>query len=165
MRVLFFMVFAANVVLGVTSLFLLPARVAIHFGAGGVANGWGSNYANCIMMTGVQIFMFLVIYYSSHLIFLLPAWLVNLPNKEYWLRPEAKTRTLTKLRKMMCSFGVGLFLFLFIVGLLTLDANLSKPVKLNMKVFFSVMSVFLIYTAGWCVVYLRAFRIPAEEQQ
>ncbi len=154
------MAFIANVALTLVSLVILPARVASHFGIDGVANGWAENYANSITMTGLQVFFFCIFYFLPRLIFLFPVKLVNLPNKEYWLNPARKTLTINKLQNFMCSFGVAIFLLIFTVGLLTLQANLSKPVRLNIYVFNVSLSLFTIYLVGWTIMLFRAFRIP-----
>ena len=163
-RILFFLAFIANVALTLLSLAMLPAKVACHFGINGVADGWMDNYVNCIIMTGLLIFMFCVFYFLPRLIFLFPPGMVNLHNKEYWLRPGMKTLTIKKIQSFMCGFGVALFLLLFTAGLLTLQANLSKPVKLNIYVFYAALSIFSVYLAGWTIMLFRAFRIPRDEQ-
>ncbi|MGZ3614494.1 MAG: DUF1648 domain-containing protein, partial [Syntrophales bacterium] len=48
MRSVFILVFVANVVLSLFSLVLLPSRVAIHFGVGGMANGWAPSCVNAL---------------------------------------------------------------------------------------------------------------------
>ena len=75
-----------------------------------------------------------------------------------------KIRTVEKLQNFMSGFGVALFLLLFTAGLLTLQANLSKPVKLNIYVFYAALSIFSVYLAGWTIMLFRAFRIHREEQ-
>ena len=57
MRRLFILAFVANVALSLISLHVLPERVAIHFGADGTADGWGPNYADAALMTGVQMLL------------------------------------------------------------------------------------------------------------
>ena len=165
MRILFFLTFIANLGLILLSLAMLPAKVACHFGTNGVANGWMDNYVNCIVMAGLQIFSFCVFYFLPRLIFLFPPCLVNLPNKEYWLKPCMKVHTVKKLQNFMHSFGTALFLLLFTAGLLALEANLSKPAKLNIYVFYAALSAFSVYLAGWIIIFYRAFRMPSEQQQ
>ncbi len=112
-------------------LAMLPAKVACHFGPNGVANVWMDNYVNCIIMACLQIFFFCIFYFLPRLIFLFPPCLVSLPHKEYWLKPCMKDLTIRKLQNFVYSIGVAQFLLLFTAGLLALEANLSKPVKLS----------------------------------
>jgi hypothetical protein len=154
--------FVANLVLAIVSTQVLPERVAIHFGAGGAANGWGSTTANALLMAGVDLLLFCSIYFSPWLIERIPARWISLPNRDYWLTPENKERAVEIIREMMWQFGTALFLFLFFTGLLTISANLSQPVRLNEGLFLSGLVIFLVYTGYWMLALLRAFRIPAR---
>jgi len=164
MRALFILAFIANLVLGVVSLVILPSRVAIHFGSGGVANNWSSSYFNTFFFVGVNTFLFLVLYFTPRLVFTLPAKWINLPNKDYWLRPENKTRTVEMFSSFMYEFGAALFLFLFTVQVITIRANLSQPVRLDEKLFLFALGLFLFYTVYWCIKFFKAFRHPREAE-
>lgn len=60
----------------------------------------------------------------------------------------------------MARFGSAFFLFFFCTGMLTIEANLSQPVRLNEKVFVPILIMFLGYTALWTIGLFRAFRAP-----
>jgi len=160
MRVGFILVFIANVVLSLVSLILLPSNVAIHFGPGGKADSWAPSYVNALFFIGTNVFLFLLIYLTPRLIFMFPPKWINLPNKDYWLQVENKSRTVAMISSLMWEFGIALFLFLFVVELLALEANLSQPIRLNEKLFFSALILFLLYTVYWCIKLYRAFRLP-----
>ena len=64
----------------------------------------------------------------------------------------------------MYSVGAAMFMLLLAAGLLTLEANLSRPVKLNIYLFYTALSFFSVYLAGWIIMFYRAFRIPSEQQ-
>ncbi len=162
MRSAFIASFVANLVLAIVSTQVLPERVAIHFGAGGAADGWGSTNANALLMAGVNLLLFCSIYLSPWLLERIPARWISLPNRDYWLTPENKERAVQIMRERMWQFGTALFLFLFFTGLLTISANLSQPVRLNEGFFLSGLVVFLVYSGYWTIALLRAFRIPAR---
>ena len=162
MRAGFIVVFIANLVLSLVSLVLLPSCVAIHFGLGGMANNWAPSYVNALFFIGTNAFLFLFIYFTSRLVFKFPTKWINLPNKDYWLRVENKGRTVAMFSSLMYEFGIALFLFLFVVELLAIEANLSQPVRLNEKLFLSALILFLLYTVYWCIRLFRAFRLPRE---
>ncbi len=162
MRSAFIVSFVANLVLAIVSTQVLPERVAIHFGAGGAANGWSSTNANALLMAGVDLLLFCSIYFSPWLIERIPARWISLPNRDYWLTPENKERAVKIMREMMWQFGTALFLFLFFTGLLTISANLSEPVRLNEGLLLSGLVVFLVYTGYWTIALVRAFRIPSK---
>ena len=162
MLVGFIVVFIANVVLSLVSLVLLPSRVAIHFGLGGMADNWVPSYVSTLFFIGTNTFLFFSLYFTPRLVFMFPTKWINLPNKDYWLRMENKDRTVAMFSSLMWEFGMGLFLFLFVVELLAIEANLSQPVRLNEKLLFSALILFLFYAVYWCIKLFRAFRLPRE---
>ena len=160
MRRLFMLMFVANIALMLISLVVLPARVATHFGSGGMANGWAPNHVNAILMTGLDILIFCAIYFSPRSVRWRTAKLMNLPNKEYWLSPANLPLTTEKLQGFVWQFGVAIFLFFLVLGVLTIQANLAKPVRLNLRLFFAAFGCFLTYIIVWTIKYYRAFRVP-----
>jgi len=158
-RILFIASYLANVVLGLVALFLLPDRVAIHFGANGVPDSWASNMTNAVMMLGVNTVLFITMYLAGKITVAVPAKWVSLPNKDYWLRPENKPRAERMVAEYTWRYGIAIFLLLFVAGVLAIHANLSKPVRLNEKLFLGALTLFFVYTAIWCVRFFRAFRV------
>ncbi len=163
MRVAFIISFMANALLALLSLALLPARVAIHFDPGGTADGWAPGYVNSLIFLGLDTGLFLSLYFSPRLILAFPAEWVNLPNKHFWLAPENLLRTGEKISALMYRFGTAMFLFLFATGLLTVQANLAEPVKLNERLLLMFLGLFLAYTVVWVVFFYRSFRVPNEK--
>lgn len=102
MRILFLLAFAANVVVTLISLAVLPARIAIHFGADGMANVWAPNYVNALLMTGTQVLLLCLLYFAHRLILWVPPKWINLPHKEYWLSPGNQARTMEKIQVQIC---------------------------------------------------------------
>jgi uncharacterized membrane protein len=164
MRSLFILTFIANVVLSLVSLVLLPPRVAIHFGSGGIANHWASNHFNTLFFIGTNTFLFVSLYFTPRLIFRFPARWINLPNKDYWLRSENKARTVEIFSSFMWEFGAALLLFFLAAQLLTIRANLSQPVRLDERLFLLALALFMLYTVYWCIKLFKAFRLPRETE-
>lgn len=154
--------FVANLILAISSLVILPARVAIHFGPGGAPDGWASNRTSTLLMLGIHTLVFLSLYFSPRLLTAAPGKWVNLPHRDYWLQPENLSQAVEKFSQRMWQFGTALFLFMFFVGLLTMRANLSNPVRLNEGLFIAGLVIFLVYTVYWTVALLRAFRVPKK---
>jgi len=163
MRALFILAFLANVALTLLSLSILPDRVATHFGRGGMADGWGSNYTKALTAAGGHVFLFCILYFTPQLVLWFPAKWANLPNKDYWLQPAVLPQTKAKISVLIWQFGVVLFVFLFVLGLLVLHANMAKPVRLNEAILFSTLGILLVYSAWWTIVFFRAFRLPSEK--
>jgi hypothetical protein len=158
----FIVLFAANVGLSVVSYFVLPDRVASHFGAAGRPNGWMSNAALTATMVGTHTLLFVVFLYSSRLLRVCPPSLVSLPNRDFWLSPENRPRVEGILDRLMAEYGVVMFLFMLLVGALVLQANLAEPVRLNERPLLYGLGALLAYTVYWCVKCFRSFRRPAE---
>jgi Kef-type K+ transport system membrane component KefB len=66
---------------------------------------------------------------------------------------------------LMGEFGIAIFLFFVVVGLLVIQANLSNPVWLNEKLLLFALILFLLYTVYWVVKLFRAFRRPNETEK
>lgn len=161
-RLIFIITFIANIVLIIISLFILPSRVAIHFGLYGMPDNWAPNYIHILFTLGLDTLLFCAMYYSPRLIFIFPRRWINIPNKDYWLTEENIPRTRSLVSSLMWEFGIALFLFLFIAGLFTIHANLSVPVKLNEMLFLFAFIIFMVYTVYWCIKFFRAFKIPKD---
>ncbi len=162
MRKLLVVLFAANLVLAAMSATMLPSRVAIHFGAGGAANGWASNPANALAMAAFQVGLFCLFRFSSRWLLRLPPGWISLPNRDYWLAEENRARLAERLDRSMAGFGAGLFAFLLVTGWLVFRANLLDPPRLNTPVFLAALGAFFVFTAWWLISFFRALRIPRE---
>lgn len=148
---------AANVALTLVSLAILPSPMAIHFGGDGTADGWAPSRVHALLMTAVQALLFCSIYFTPRMIIRLPASMINLPDKQHWLRPENRPLAAAKLQDFIWRFGSALFLFLFVMGLLVLQANRTSPARLNLLIFFPGLAILLIFTAWNTIAMIRAF--------
>ena len=73
---------------------LLPARMASHFGPHGEVTNWQSKeqfFMTMVVVVGVSLVAGFVV---PQLIGVLPANMVNLPHKEYWLAAERREETM-----------------------------------------------------------------------
>lgn len=162
MRKIFIASFAANVILGIYSFFALPSRVATHFGSGGVPDGWASVGVHTFLVLGIETVLFLALAFSPGLMLKTPPEWINIPHRKYWLKPENRERMRTAVSKLMWRFGTALYIFLFVLGLLSLEANLSDPVRLDEKPLFWALGIFGAYIIFWCISLARTFRIPDD---
>jgi uncharacterized membrane protein len=164
MRNIFILVFLANIVLTVVSFWLLPAKIAIHFGFGGAPDSWAPKAVNMLILLAVEFPLFILFLFPPSLIVKVPPKFINLPNKDYWLKKENLPMTKAKITSIMSEFGAALFAFLFCISLLTLYANLADPVRLNEGMFFIFFIAFMVYTVYWCVKIFRAFKLPQNKK-
>lgn len=160
MQAAFILSYVANMVLATVSLFVLPEQTAIHFGLGGAPGGWASSRTSTLLMLAMHTVVFCALYVSPRLLTSVPRRWINLPNRDYWLQPAHRAQAVAKFRRHLWRFGTVLFVFMFLIGLLTLRANLSDPVRLDERLFLIALGVYLLYTVYWTVSLLRAFRVP-----
>ena len=163
MRIAFILTFAANLLLIAVSYASSPERVAIHFGSGGNPDNWAPSHINALLMAGVHTLVFVSLFFSTKLTRIFPRKYVNIPNKSCWMRDENWSRAESILTKEMYIFGTAIFVFMFIVGLLALQANLSTPVKFQEDLFWWPFGLFMIFTVYWTIRLRRRFKIPKEE--
>jgi len=163
MRTALLVSFALNLALNGVAFILCPDNVAVHFGAGGHPNGWAPSYVNTLIMSGMDLLLFASFFFAPQLIRTTPSRWINLPNKSYWLRGENRAKTESILAKQMAQFGTLTFVFMFITGLLALQANLSNPVRFREDLFWWPFGLYMAYMAYWTVKILFVFRIPKSE--
>ena len=164
MRTILILIFLANVILTLVSLLVLPPEVAVHFGKNGIPDSWASKEFNAMMFLGIDVLLLIVFLAGPSLsLGLSPKW-VSLPNKSYWLKEENREMIQKKLAPLMIEFGSACLTFLLLVQLLTLEANLADPVRLNEGIFFTTFIAFMLYTGYWCRALVRAFRIPKDNR-
>jgi uncharacterized membrane protein len=135
----------------------LPARMATHFDANGLPNGWMSRDGFFAFYAGILAFMLLVVVVLAPAsIGRLPPSMINLPNRDYWLAPERAAATKAKLGRLMAGFGLGVGLFVVYVMQLVLQSNLGGGTLSSASAVPAVIG-FLIFVAGFVVVTVRSF--------
>jgi uncharacterized membrane protein len=162
-KIVFILIFAANLALGLISYAILPDRIAIHFGSGGIPDSWGPKSLHLTLFTFVDILLFLLMYYTPRIVLIFPPRFVNLPNRNYWLQDSKREEMTNRLNLLMWEYGSALFAFLFLAQLFVLQANLSQPVRLDETSFLIALGIFMIYTVFWIIKLYRKFRIPSEQ--
>jgi len=160
MRVLF----VAAVMLGIAEMYIfypqMPERMAVHFNATGAADGWGPKDGFFKAM-GIP-FAILAILFGTLPLFLkrLPDALINLPNREYWLAPERRDETMSRL--------AGLLLLLITLTLLMMDgilylcfrANQGAAVGIPAGLLWAMIGGFVISSGAAVIYILLRFRRP-----
>jgi hypothetical protein len=115
-------------------------------------------------MAGVHTLVFVSLFFSTKLIRIFPRKYINLPNKDYWIRDENWKKAESILTKEMYLFGAVIFVFLFIVGLLALQANLSTPVTFREGLFWWPFGIFMTFTVYWTIRLMTRFKVPERER-
>lgn len=142
---------------GVTSS-TLPPIVASHFASGGTVNGY--------MPRGVYTVLLLTLIVGVPLLLaLLPAAVagsggknLNIPNRDFWLAPQRRERTLAFIRVHGLWFAAAVAIFMAYVHWLVLQANELRPPHLSVIGLTSGLMVFLLILVVWLVVLVAHFR-------
>ena len=134
----------------------LPERMASHFDASGVANGWMPRDGYVWFMVGVVTFVSLTMLAAFGSIRYLPNAVINIPRRDYWLAPERRdetARTLMRFGLLMVGFES---LFFLAIHLMVVAANESQPVRLSNDVWWLLVA-FLATTGAFLFKLYRRF--------
>jgi len=137
----------------------LPEIVAVHFNAAGVANGFMTR-ADCrsfmlAFTLGAPAFVALV---TGLVPRLLPASMINIPNRDYWLAPARARESIAFLSEQGIWFACILLIFLACVDWMLAKANESSPADLPAARFGWMMAAFAVAIAVWALRMFRRFR-------
>jgi uncharacterized membrane protein len=159
---LFFLLFVCNLAFNFATYRYLPDQIAIHFGANGHADSWASKDMNFNMFMIVNVFFFLLFAFSANLFSIIPQRLINLPNKDFWIKEENVAEMKAKFSRLMYEFGAAMFAFLLIVSALAFNAQYSTPAQLNNYIFLPVLLLYLGYCGFWSVRLFREYQVPED---
>ncbi len=135
----------------------LPDRVATHFGAGNLANGWMSrNFYLLFMlsfMIGISAFVSFVV---GTLPRKFPQW-TNVPNRDYWLSAERRDESLDYLNAHGKRLGCLIVMMMLGMHYTILLANHTRPPTLPLPIFSSILIGFSLALVWWIVRLYRRF--------
>jgi uncharacterized membrane protein len=138
---------------------LLPSRLASHFGASGLPNGWMTKQAFFIVYLVMICLATVIEFYAARSIGRSPSR-INLPHKEYWLAPERRAETFSYFEKSFAWYGC-LFLLIEVLAMgLAIQANLNPPPRLATGPILAMVFVFLTFNIAFVVQLIRRFSKP-----
>ena len=159
-RVLFFAIVLAAIAQCVHDFPLLPDRLASHFGASGIPNGWMTKSQFFITFAIVLLPALAVEFWVSHRIAKNPDDRLKLPNKEYWLAPERRAETFAYFDSFFAWYGCAfLFVEVFAMGL-AMRANFDTPPQLPTGPIVSDLVGFVLFNVVAVIAMLRRFSTP-----
>jgi len=159
-RILFFAIVLAAIAQCVHDFPLLPDRMASHFGASGMPNGWMTKSQFFITFAVTLLPALLVEFWVSRRIANKPDAKLNLPNKEYWLSPERRAETFGYFESFFAWYGCAfLFVVVFAMGL-AMRANFDTPPVLPTGPIVSVIGGFVLFNVAAIVAMLHRFAKP-----
>ena len=159
-RALFFAIVLAAIGECVHDYPLLPGRLASHFAASGMPNGWMTKTQFLITYAVMLLPALAVEFWVPRRIAKKPDAKLNLPNKEYWLAPDRRADTFAYFEKVFAWYGsVFLFVVAFATGL-ALRANFDTPPRLPTGPLISVIAGFALYNVAAVAAMYRRFSKP-----
>ncbi|MBK8150079.1 MAG: DUF1648 domain-containing protein [Acidobacteria bacterium] len=141
----------------------LGETVATHFDAVGQPNGL---MPKRVFMT-FEIALLLLLVSEALLIPLIiekvPVRFLSIPNREYWLADERRAETFSSIRSFFEVLGVATVTFFIVVNQLVFRANINRE-NLQVWVFLTIFTVFVVTMSVWLLKFVRRFRIPKRVQ-
>jgi uncharacterized membrane protein len=143
----------------------LPERVSSHFDAAGRPNGWMSRDATVEFSVFLGIFLPIIMIGLTLLGGFMPASMMNLPNRDYWLAPPQRRA----MRWTLLRFGLWFACLnvLFVTGIHGLVVLANLPGSIPQLSTFGIALVaggFIVSTVIWAVLLILYFkRLPSPE--
>ena len=167
MKAFLYCALAALVVFGVIVHLVyyphLPDQVASHFNAAGQADGFMSKSNYFAMMICLTVGMPAFLAALAWGIKYMPASMVNVPHKEYWLSPSMRPYTDALNEKILLWVALSTSAFLAVLGHLTNRANCRNE-DLPTVLFAAVLLAYLAVVLGVAFgTYYKMLRIPKPE--
>lgn len=137
----------------------LPERVATHFDGAGRPNGWMSRTGHLAFTLALGTGLPAVMVGTCFMVRYLPARMINIPRREYWLAPERRALTSTYLFRHSIWLGCLSVSFVLCIHLLILQANtggLAQP-NLSSPAILALAGGYVVGLACWIVSMLRHF--------
>lgn len=149
------------VVLGYSSS-QLPERVASHFGFAGQADSWMSRQAYLLLMVLWGLGIPCLLLSVAWMIRKLPAGMVNLPHRNYWLAPERRESTSADVLQRMLWLSSLTVTFCLGIHVLVVEANQHQPSQLSNFIWLG-LGLYLLALGVWIVALTRHFnRVPGN---
>ena len=135
----------------------LPDRMASHFAASGLPNGWMTKQAFFLVyavMIGVAA---IVEFYPARSIARSSTARINLPNKEYWLAPERRAAAFVYFKKYFAWYGCAVLLTEIIAIGLAIQANLNPPPRMPLGPVMALITGFVLFNVISLIQLFRRF--------
>ena len=134
---------------------LLPDRVASHFGASGKPDAWSSKDHFVKFYLVVVVFIAVLFSGIGFILKKVPASLINLPNKDYWLSPERREDTIAVLSGQFLWFGSATLLLMLDMMHQTFRVHLGKAQVLEHPV--TSIVVYVGFSMLWSIALIVKF--------
>jgi len=156
-----FLLIVLCAILGYTMYYpQLPERVASHFGAYGLPNGWQTKSMFTTFFCSAMGIAATVGFLVPLLLGTLSPTMINLPNKDYWLAPERREDSIHFLQDQMTWFGCAVLLLLCFAMYSAIQANLTANPTMDPTAFFIALGAFVAFAIYSAVRMFSRFGKP-----
>ncbi len=141
----------------------LPDTMASHFGMRGHANGFMSKEGFFLFMLAVGGGSVAMLFASPQLLRILPAELINLPHRDYWLADDQRRENaIDRIAALLGWMGAITTVLLAVALELALRANIQQAPFNNgvFLVFLCLYFVLVMAGLGWM---MRMFKLPERD--
>jgi len=129
----------------------LPDVVQSHFNAQGAPNGWQTKAVFFFFFLGATVLATIIAFAVPAIIRSVPAEVINLPNKNYWLSPERRTASFEFLNTWFAWFGCAIFLVIIFTFDYAVQSNLHPDHRPDPTHFIYVLVAFAAFTLTWAI--------------
>ena len=143
----------------------LPEVVASHFNREGVATGFLRRAIYLRITFGMVLLPPIFLVVLPRLSLRNPKVRINVPNRDYWLAPKRRERTVAIIAQQCTYFGVMLLLFLCYAHWLVVRANAIVPPRLSSGWILAGLAVFLGFTVRWATRMIGRFRRTEDDSE
>ena len=158
--------FVMSLLLGVNGLVLatsssrLPLRVASHFDAEGIANGFMPRSDYVMFMAAISLGIpVLLVLVTVLLPFLAPTRL-RIPSRDYWIAPERRAQTQATIATGGLVMSCIVATFMVGVQLLVLQANARTPPQMDIAILYAMLALLVATILFWQFLLWRRFQSP-----
>ena len=116
-----------------------------------------------LILIGVSVLAIVVGFGVPRIIAAVPAQLINLPNKQYWLAPEHLAEAMAFLNAYFAWFACAIFLIIILTFDYAIQSNLHPENPPNPARIWYVLVGFLLFTLVWIVRMLARFLRPPSD--
>lgn len=135
---------------------LLPDRVASHFGASGQPDAW-SDKRSFVKVYLIAVGLVAVLFSGmGPLLRRVPVSLINMPNKDYWLSPERRQKTIDRLSGQFLWPGSATLLLLLDIFHQSFRVHLGKAPALEHPV--ASIVVYVVFIVIWNIGLIAKFK-------
>ena len=137
--------------------------VASHFDAHGTPNGWQVKQAFYGVLVGATILGFVLVFAMPAMIAVLPAQLINLPNKSYWLAPPQMVSSQAFLQTWFAWFGCAVYMVIILAFDYAVKSNLQSVSRPDPAHLWYGLAAFGAFSLFWMIrFFMRFARLPRE---